>query len=287
VNGVTTRYLVDDLNPTGYAQVVEETGGVNRTYTYGLQRISENQIVNNAWTPSFYEYDGMGSVRQLTNSAGAVTDTYEYDAFGNLLNKTGTTPNEMLYRGEQWDSDLGLYYLWARWYNPVTGRFVSWDPNKGVTTDPKTLHKYLYAEGDPVNEIDPSGRQALAATAELDFWEPIKNTAAVIAVGAVAACILHDAYTLIKGEASNLGSPVASIVPKGACSVKVTRKTECTPEELQSCQKLYEYCKGARCGYCLSYCTVQCEWPFHKPECNKFNFPKDWKDFPPPPKWIY
>jgi YD repeat-containing protein len=58
VNGVTTRYLVDDLNPTGYAQVVEETGAVNRTYTYGLQRISENQIVNNTWTPSFYGYDG-------------------------------------------------------------------------------------------------------------------------------------------------------------------------------------------------------------------------------------
>ena len=45
VNGTTTKYLVDDLNPTGYAQVVEEigTGGVQRTYTYGLQRISQNQ----------------------------------------------------------------------------------------------------------------------------------------------------------------------------------------------------------------------------------------------------
>ena len=120
VNGVTTRYLVDDLNPTGYAQVVEETvnGAPQRTYTYGLQRISENQIVNNTWTPSFYEYDGMGSVRQLTNSAGAVTDTYEYDAFGNLLNKTGTTPNEMLYRGEQWDLDLGMGATQYLCFNP-------------------------------------------------------------------------------------------------------------------------------------------------------------------------
>lgn len=50
VNGVTTRYLVDELNPTGYAQVVEETvnGAPQRTYTYGLQRISEDQIVNRA-----------------------------------------------------------------------------------------------------------------------------------------------------------------------------------------------------------------------------------------------
>jgi hypothetical protein len=61
-NGVTTRYLVDDLNPTGYAQVVEESvnGAVQRTYTYGVQRIKENQVINSTWTPSFYGYDGMG-----------------------------------------------------------------------------------------------------------------------------------------------------------------------------------------------------------------------------------
>jgi hypothetical protein len=54
-------------------------GVVTRTYTYGLQRISENQLIESAWVSSFYEYDGAGSVRQLTNSAGAVTDAYEYD----------------------------------------------------------------------------------------------------------------------------------------------------------------------------------------------------------------
>ena len=63
VGGVTTRYLVDDLNPTGYAQVVEEmaAGAVQRTYTYGLQRISQNQLISGAWTPSFYGYDGMAA----------------------------------------------------------------------------------------------------------------------------------------------------------------------------------------------------------------------------------
>jgi RHS repeat-associated protein len=160
VNGVTTRYLVDDLNPTGYAQVVEELvgGSVQRTYTYGLQRISENQIIDNQWTPSFYGYDGAGSVRQLTNSIGQVTDEYEYDAYGNSFTKSGTTPNNYLYRGEQYDPDLGLYYLRARYYNPNTGRFLSRDPEEGDPTDPKTLHKYLYAGGDPVNALDPTGR---------------------------------------------------------------------------------------------------------------------------------
>jgi RHS repeat-associated protein len=167
VSGVTTRYLVDDLNPTGYAQVVEELssgGSVQRQYTYGLQRISENQLISNTWTPSFYGYDGFGTVRQLTNySAGTITDSYDYDAFGNLLNPTSNgTPNNYLYRGEQWDKDLGLYYLRARYYNPLTGRFMSRDPNEGNFKDPQSLHKYLYAGGDPINVQDPTGRSNLS-----------------------------------------------------------------------------------------------------------------------------
>jgi RHS repeat-associated protein len=161
VNGVTTKYLVeDDVNPTGLPQVFDELtgGGVTRTYTYGLQRISEDQLIGNTWTASFYGYDGDGSVRNLTNLAGTATDEYEYDAFGNSFTKVGTTPNNYLYRGEQYDPDLRLYYLRARYYNPLTGRFVSMDPENGIVTDPRTLHKYLYAGGDPTNRIDPTGR---------------------------------------------------------------------------------------------------------------------------------
>jgi RHS repeat-associated protein len=138
VNGVTTRYLVDDLNPTGYAQVVEEVtaGAVTRQYTYGLQRISETQQLANAWTPAFYGYDGAGTVRLLTDSTGTVTDTYDYDAWGNEVNTTGTTPNVYLYRGEQYDSDLMLYDLRARYFNPITGRFLTKDPDPGHLVNP-------------------------------------------------------------------------------------------------------------------------------------------------------
>jgi RHS repeat-associated protein len=90
-------------------------------------------------------------------------DSYEYDAFGNEFTVSGgsNTPNEMMYRGEQYDSDLGLYYLRARCYNPLTGRFMSRDPEDGQLNDPKTLHKYLYAGGDPINTFDPSGRDGV------------------------------------------------------------------------------------------------------------------------------
>ncbi len=94
-----------------------------------------------------------------------ITDSYEYDAFGNSFTVSGSTPNNDLYRGEQFDSDLGLYYLRARYYNPLTGRFMSRDPedrrpvdSDGLPIDPQSLHKYLYAAGDPVNRFDPTGR---------------------------------------------------------------------------------------------------------------------------------
>jgi YD repeat-containing protein len=91
VGSVNTRYLVDDLNPTGYAQVVEELTGtaVSRRYTLGLQRISQSQLIGATWMPSFYGYDGMGSVRTLTDATGTVTDSYDFDAWGNAVNTMG------------------------------------------------------------------------------------------------------------------------------------------------------------------------------------------------------
>ena len=159
VAGVTTQYLVDTQNPTGYAQVVEELqgGSVVRSYAYGLDRINENQILNNAWTPGFYGYDGHGSVRFLTDSTGAITDTYDYDAFGNLTNSTGSTPNNYLFAGEQFDPALGLYYNRARYLNTTTGRFWSMDTEEGRKDDPVTLHRFLYAADDPIDNADPSG----------------------------------------------------------------------------------------------------------------------------------
>jgi RHS repeat-associated protein len=157
--GITTTYLVDTLNPTGYAQVLDElvNGSVTRTYAFGLQRISQDQLIGGTWTPSFYGYDGHGNVRFLEGATGAVTDTYEYDAFGNLIAGSGATPNRYLFSGEQLDSALHLYYLRARYLNAATGTFLSRDPAEGVIFDPVSLHKYLYASANPVNRIDPLG----------------------------------------------------------------------------------------------------------------------------------
>jgi len=195
VAGVTTKYLVDTQNPTGYAQVVFETITGNttqpfdsaRTYVYGLELISKYRqfVANNQGQTqiSYYVYDGHGSVR-------AVTDTYDYDAFGNLIHQTGTTPNNYLFAGEQFDPDLNLYYNRARYLNVSTGRFWSMDSFEGNQLAPASLHKYLYSSADPVDRVDPEGQQDLVS--EIAGEADTQIVQAIAVVSAVAALCTID-----------------------------------------------------------------------------------------------
>ena len=162
IAGATTLYLVDDRNPTGFAQVLEEltvTGGATnlaKVFTYGLDLIAQRDA--STGTRSFYGYDGNGNTRYLTGTNGAITDTYLYDAFGSLLTSTGSTANDYRYTGEQYDNTLGLYYLRARYLNAGTGRFWTRDAFAGRGDDPASLHRYLYCRDNPANCVDPLGR---------------------------------------------------------------------------------------------------------------------------------
>jgi RHS repeat-associated protein len=162
---------------------------VQRQYTYGHTLISQRRRVGDGWESSFYSTDGHGSVRQLTDTAGAVTDTYTYDAFGKLIASTGATPNPYLYTGERFDADLGLYHLRARHYDAERGRFVSVDPYPGQIDEPISLHKYLYAHADPVNLIDPSGLSAMTEYGIKIRLIALRIVSSLRALGRAIACI--------------------------------------------------------------------------------------------------
>jgi RHS repeat-associated protein len=145
----STSWLVDTNNLTGYAQVFEErtSGGTTsvssvKVYTYGTSLISQAVSLNSQpSTLSYYTYDGHGNVRELTDATGSITDRFDYDAFGNLTHRSGTTANNFLYAGEQYDPDLGLYYNRARYLNTDTARFRSMDDFEGRRDVPLALHK--------------------------------------------------------------------------------------------------------------------------------------------------
>ena len=157
--GTTIWYLVDDQSPSGYQQVVAEFNSLSstplRTYAYGQSLID---IVGSG-TTSYALTDGQGSVRALfSDTAGAsLTDSYDFDAYGVLTASTGSTVNNYRYTGQQWDPDLQLYYLRARYYAPTLGRFWTMDTFQGDQEDPSSLHRYTYCANDPINGSDPMG----------------------------------------------------------------------------------------------------------------------------------
>jgi RHS repeat-associated protein len=168
-----------------YAQVVKEinatTGNVT-DYLYGDDLIKQTRAAND----SYYLYDGLGSTRALTDDAGSVTDSYDYESFGSVLNQTGSTENNYLFTGEQFDTGLDNYYLRARYYDQNVGRFTQMDTWMGNTNDPVTLHKYLYANADPVGMIDPSGNISLASISTATTISRILTT---ISIGSTAVTV--------------------------------------------------------------------------------------------------
>lgn len=190
-DGAATNHVVDPTKRA--AQVVVETdgsGNVVASYTYGMGLISQRR----GGVDSFYLHDALGSTRALTNNQGTVTDSYSYDAFGNLLSSAGTTVNSFLYTGEQRDDAAGLYYLRARYYNPALGRFLTSDRHEGRLEEPSSLHKYTYVQNNPVNMTDPLG-----------LYGAEEGTAAHQSLGALYIAMWGDYFVDVLGRRPNRG----------------------------------------------------------------------------------
>lgn len=158
----TTNYLTD--NSFTYAQTVQESitqGSTTQTanYVWGNGLIQQSRAGQN----SYYHADGLGSTKALTDATGNATDAYQYDAFGIVVNHVGTTQNAYRYTGEYFDDSINLQYNRARWYAANAGRFISMDEWDGDARTPLSLNKFVYANSDPVNRMDPSGAAATTA----------------------------------------------------------------------------------------------------------------------------
>lgn len=145
----TTNYLYDGSNSV---EDIDQNGNVLARYSM-MQNIDEPLAELRSSTTSYYSQDGLGSVTSLTTSAGALGDTYRYDSFGNLSASSGSIANRFQYTGRESDSESGLYFYRARYYDPSTGRFLSEDPfGFAIEND-----FYRYAGNDVVNFVDPTG----------------------------------------------------------------------------------------------------------------------------------
>jgi RHS repeat-associated protein len=125
-----------------------------RTSTFSTTANLTTVVIALDQTPSvlFYQSDQLGSTRMLTDNLGVVRGTFTYDAYGNLAGFTGSYSSPLAYAGQYLDSESGLYYLRARFYDPATAQFMSVDPMVATTRSP-----YGYVAENPLSTTDPTG----------------------------------------------------------------------------------------------------------------------------------
>lgn len=221
----STRYLVDTNRRLPQVLAEYTTNGTPRaSYVYADDLIS----MNRGGVVSYYHFDGLGSTRLLSDSNGIVSDTNDYDAFGNQMAATGTSANEFLFTGQQYDVNIGFYFLRARYFQPGNGRFIAYDPFVGDPYAPMSLHKYVYAADDPVNKIDPSGREALAA---LSVGMAIHSSLASMSLGPLSENMSFHGWKLkytYTGQVNYIsGGLWGNLPPIGGAIMNITMTSEC------------------------------------------------------------
>ncbi|MFI2645776.1 RHS repeat-associated core domain-containing protein [Streptomyces sp. NPDC018610] len=142
----------------------------------------------------YYLTDAIGSVIGLVDVDGNKVDTYTYSPRGVRLLAQSSEPVDQPYRfAGNYQDPTGLYHLQARYYDANIGRFTQPDPS-GQEQNP-----YLYAAGDPVNRIDPSG------TSFMSFAESASKKVGfasdVISIGQIGSQVSQGQYKEAAGTA--------------------------------------------------------------------------------------
>ena len=129
----------------------EENSNVIRLIR-GSELIARSSDSESARTYYHYASDEMGSTTHIVDENGNVQNRYAYDAWGRIMVKEEAVPNRFTYYGQQIDPITQQYYLRARFYNPVIGRFTQEDTYRG-----DGLNLYAYCHSNPIYYTDPSG----------------------------------------------------------------------------------------------------------------------------------
>jgi RHS repeat-associated protein len=143
------------------------TGAITARYLTGD---NPNEMVAR-WRPAdgtaWYLTDHLGTVRDITNAAGAVVDHLDYDSFGNVVAETNPSAGDRFrFTGQQYEAVTGLYSTLERFYSPQMGRFLTQDP-LGIAAGDTTLYRYVF--NSPQNVNDPFGLIAASEDTITEF----------------------------------------------------------------------------------------------------------------------
>ncbi len=176
-NGTTANYKYDGLGRRVEKEVINvgttitqyiydnediflELDGSNNIvarYTHG-PGIDEPLIMEKGGASFFYHADGLGSITEITDTAGVVKQRYTYSSFGKI--ESQLDPNFIqpyTFTAREFDLETGLHFYRARYYDASLGRFLGEDALRGWPDLPQSLNLFSYVRNDPANFLDPYG----------------------------------------------------------------------------------------------------------------------------------
>ena len=180
----TTNYYYENRN------LIKE---VRNTTTIDYFYDNNNQLYgykenNNVY---FYIRDVLGNIIGIIDNSGQILSKFIYDAYGNIINQTGAIISNFRYKGYYYDTDIELYYLKSRFYNPILLRFITPDSIEYIdSTSIVGLNLYSYCGNDPINMVDEEGNICFLAC---------------LAIGAVVGAVVGFGTSLASEIISNGG----------------------------------------------------------------------------------
>jgi len=168
-DGVSTNYFV--YNGQQIIADVDSAGTIKRSYIWGpgIDNLLVMNVHTGATVVTYYALkDHLGSIHAMADEAGQIVESYRYDSWGRTTaydaNGVALTEsqigNRYCWQGREYSWITGLYYFRARWYDPITGRWLSNDPI-GISGG---LNQYVFCGNNPVNYRDPMGLADRAIT---------------------------------------------------------------------------------------------------------------------------
>ena len=237
-----TTSVVHDYTTLSGKIIRERFGATTVDYLYDNLGRPYKLIINDQGntTVGYYVLNQQGDVIAILNSSGTVAVEYEYDAWGRVVEETANGSignflkecNALKYRGYYYDSDMGLYYLNSRFYNPEICRFISADTIELVLASQSTLsdkNLYAYCDNNPVMRRDESGA----------VWETVFD---VVSLGASITEVVANpkdpwAWAGVIGDAVDM-IPVLTGVGEAVRGFKAVGKVDDIAEDVGDIAKI-------------------------------------------------
>jgi RHS repeat-associated protein len=209
----TIHYVFEGTEPIFEKRISD---GKIKSYVYALGKHLarvDGVIGDSTAKVYYYHTDQAGSVKAVTDQSGKVVFNADYFAFGTKYTSNGDFDETHGFTGKEYDSDTGLYYFNARWYDPDLGRFISEDP----VMDPNNPNLYSYCANNPLSNSDPTGLDSESSSGSgggvlSSIGHAISSAISAVgnAISSAVSSISHAVSSAVSSVASAVNSAVSA-----------------------------------------------------------------------------